>query len=150
MQVKIGNNCAVVVTTSIEVNLVVFFESVDVVKHEKRLRCEDANAFPAFPVDHVKPGELVRIPVEPVHNTRLKEPVCQNSPHIPHERCFGNYQMILRDAEAVHITKPTCWWNGTKNFTSFKRTLVRFSRGWWYLNDVVRGVSAVCDGNVNN
>ena len=48
MQVKIGNNCAVVVTTSIEVNLSVFFESVDVVKHEKRLRCEDANAFPAF------------------------------------------------------------------------------------------------------
>ena len=99
-------------------NLAVFFESVDVVKHEKRLRCEDTNMCSFFPVDYEKPWELVRIPVEPIHDTWLEQFCRQNSQYIPGQRCFGKYQIMLREDEAMHVAKATGRPNGTKDFTA--------------------------------
>ena len=105
------------VTTGVEINLAVFLKGVDVVEHKERLRGENANAVTGFPVDDVKSGELVSIPVKPLFSTGSEKPVRQNSPCIQHKRHFRDNNIILGQAEAVKIPETTRGWDTAKDFT---------------------------------
>jgi len=73
------------VTTGVELNLVVFFNGVDVVEHKEWFRCKDTNEDATFSVNDVESGALIQIPVKPLFKTCTAEPVSQKAPNIQYE-----------------------------------------------------------------
>lgn len=105
------------VTTGVEINLVVFFKGVDVVEHKKWLRCKDANAGAIFSVNNVESAELITIPIKPLFKTCTEEPVTENAPYIQHKRDFSEDNIVFSEAETVEIPNTTCGCDRAKHFT---------------------------------
>ena len=138
------------VTTGVEINLVVFFKGVDVVEHKEWFRCKDANADATFSANDVESGALIQIPVKPLFKTCTAEPVSQKAPNIQYKRDFSNDEIIFGEAETVEIPNTTCRCDRAKHFAPLQRSLTRLPRGGWYLDEIVSGASAMRHGDVDD
>ena len=90
------------VTTSIKINLAIFFKGVDVVENKEWLRGEDAYTVSLFSVDDVESRWFILIPTEPICRACCEDSVSKNFPDIYFEGVLGNNNKSFCQAELFY------------------------------------------------
>ena len=71
MQVCLFDDCVIMETASVYINIPVPFESVDLMERKKRISCKYSNVSTFFPVDNMESATFIFYPLEPINDTAL-------------------------------------------------------------------------------